>query len=102
MQPTVGPSQPVICFITKGEYSLQQLDDVNLRKLEKLTKDAPDCADAVRWIRQNRDKFKMEVLEPPVLSLNIPDKKYAKAIEACFSKNQLRVRCPNSDVGEVP
>jgi hypothetical protein len=33
----------------------------------------------------------MEVFEPPFISLTVPDKKFASAIEACFNANQLKV-----------
>ena len=33
----------------------------------------------------------MQVFEPPVLSVNVQDKRYADAIEACFSNNDMKV-----------
>lgn len=35
----------------------------------------------------------MEVFEPPLVSLTVPDKKYTNAVEACFNANQLKVCC---------
>ena len=72
---------------------LQSLDDANVRKLKELEKWDKDCHDAIIWLRKdcNKQKFRMEVFEPPFISLTVPDKKYVNAIEACFNANQLKV-----------
>ena len=70
---------------------LKKLDDERHRKLESLRKEDKDCADAVAWLRNNQDKFKMEVFEPPMLSCSVPDQRYTSAVEACFGFTQLRV-----------
>jgi structural maintenance of chromosomes protein 5 len=66
---------------------------VGERKLENLKRWDKDSYDAVMWLRQaeNRDKFKAPIIEPPCLCLNVPDKRFANAIEACFNANQLKV-----------
>ncbi|KAH9927340.1 P-loop containing nucleoside triphosphate hydrolase protein [Fomitopsis serialis] len=69
---------------------LKQLDDVSHRKLESLSKWDRDCGDAVRWLRQNQQKFKMEVFEPPMLSCTVPDNRFVNAVEACFGASQLK------------
>ncbi|GLB34268.1 putative P-loop containing nucleoside triphosphate hydrolase protein [Lyophyllum shimeji] len=69
---------------------LKKLDDVNVRKLQSLYKWDMACHDAVLWLRKNRHLFKMEVFEPAVLTLNVPDKRYVNAVEASFSSWQLR------------
>jgi hypothetical protein len=46
----------------------------------------------VVWLRGNKTKFKMEVFEPPVLSMTVPDRKFADPVEACFNVNQMKVR----------
>lgn len=48
----------------------------------------------VVWIRNNRHRFKLEVFEPPAISLNVPDRRFADAVEAAFNGNQLRVSNP--------
>ncbi|EGO27756.1 hypothetical protein SERLADRAFT_354935 [Serpula lacrymans var. lacrymans S7.9] len=76
---------------------LKKLDDEKHRKLQNLSKWDKDCADAVAWLRNNQNKFKMEVFEPPVICLTVPDKRYTNAVEACFNANQLKtlvVQCP--------
>lgn len=71
---------------------MKQLDDqahVKLRALEQWDR---DCADTVKWLRENRHRFKMEVFEPPMLSLQVPNKNFASAVETLFSANDMRVR----------
>ena len=60
-------------------------------KLMHLQRWDRDCGETVLWLRQNRHRFKMDVFEPPVLSVNVQDKRYADAIEACFSNNDMKV-----------
>ncbi|EMD40340.1 hypothetical protein CERSUDRAFT_44956, partial [Gelatoporia subvermispora B] len=69
---------------------LRQLDDVSHRKLEALARWDRDCADTVRWLRENRHRFKMEIFEPPTLSVTVPDRRYVSAVENCFSGDQMR------------
>ncbi|KAL4076371.1 hypothetical protein J3A83DRAFT_2194372 [Scleroderma citrinum] len=76
--------------IADAHDQLKKLDDERHRKLESLRKDDKDCADAVAWLRNNQDRFKMEVFEPPMISCNVPDKRYTNAVEACFGFTQLR------------
>lgn len=52
--------------------------------------------DAIVWLRDNKDKFKMEVFEPPYMCLTIPDRRYVDALEACFNPIQLKV-CESSE-----
>ena len=73
---------------------LSQLEDNDHRKLDKLGRWDPDCADTVVWLRANKHRFRMEVFEPPALSVNVPDKKYAAAIESLFNANDMRVSSP--------
>ncbi|KAG9317772.1 hypothetical protein JVU11DRAFT_1992 [Chiua virens] len=69
---------------------LQRLDDVRHRKLENLRKWDPHHAEAVSWLRNNQNKFKMEVFEPPMICCSVPDKRFTNAVEACFNVNQLK------------
>ncbi|KZT70296.1 P-loop containing nucleoside triphosphate hydrolase protein [Daedalea quercina L-15889] len=69
---------------------LKQLDDASHRKLDSLSRWDRDCGDAVRWLRSNRDKFRMEVFEPPMLSCAVPDNRFVHAVEACFGASQLK------------
>lgn len=68
------------------------MQDLAERKLVELQKADRDSADAVRWLRENQHRFKMQVMEPPMLALSVPDHRYSDAIESCLSWNQMRVR----------
>jgi hypothetical protein len=50
-----------------------------------------DTYDAIIWVRNNRDLFRMEVFETPYMRLSVKDQKYTNAVEACFNANQLKV-----------
>ncbi|KAF9528049.1 P-loop containing nucleoside triphosphate hydrolase protein [Crepidotus variabilis] len=73
-----------------AEKSMKELDNVDTQRLEAMARWDIDTADAIRWVRDNRDKFKMEVFETPFMRLTIPDKKFADAVEACFNSNQIK------------
>jgi hypothetical protein len=70
---------------------LKKLDDVDVRKLQALQRWDPDTHDAILWLRENRHRFKMEVLEPPIMVLTVPDKRFVNAVESCFNAQQLKV-----------
>lgn len=69
---------------------MHQLDNHDHQKLEALRRFDPDCADVVQWLRSNRDRFRMEIFEPAILCVTVPNRSYADAVEACFSHAQLR------------
>lgn len=71
--------------------SLKQLDDASTRKLQQFERWDRDHADAVRWLRANQNKFEKEIFEPPILSVSIPDKRYADAVESFFNQNTMKV-----------
>ncbi|KAH7912946.1 hypothetical protein BJ138DRAFT_1147123 [Hygrophoropsis aurantiaca] len=77
--------------INNALNELKKLDDERHRKLQNLGQWDSDCADAVAWLRNNLDKFKMEVFEPPMICCTVPDKRFTNAVEACFNANQLKV-----------
>ncbi|KAJ7095537.1 hypothetical protein C8R44DRAFT_813419 [Mycena epipterygia] len=74
-----------------GQRQLQELSNHDSVKLNNLHRWAPDIADAVRWVRQNKDKFKMEVFEPPVLSVTVPQQHFAAGVESCFNMSSLQM-----------
>jgi hypothetical protein len=51
----------------------------------------------IHWLRKNGHRFRMEIIEPAVVSLTVPNKNYVNAVEACFNGTQLRVRCSLSE-----
>ncbi|KAF9236197.1 P-loop containing nucleoside triphosphate hydrolase protein [Melanogaster broomeanus] len=76
--------------ISDSMNQLNRLDDERHRKLENLRSWDRDHADAVAWLRNNQNKFKMEVFEPPMISCSVPDKRFTNAVESCFNVNQLK------------
>ncbi|KDQ64067.1 hypothetical protein JAAARDRAFT_116577 [Jaapia argillacea MUCL 33604] len=83
--------------VDSGLKGLRDLDDVSARKLQHLAGIDRDCADTIRWLRENRHRFKLEIIEPAIISLTIPDKSFMNAVEACFNFHQLKTfvaQCP--------
>ncbi|KAK0457748.1 uncharacterized protein EV420DRAFT_1687453 [Desarmillaria tabescens] len=76
--------------LQQSQEELRRLDNVEVRKLQMLSRWDRDTADAVTWYRNNKDKFKMEVFEPPYLSVNVPDRAFASAVEMAFSANNMK------------
>ena len=71
---------------------LQQLDNVDHQRLVNLRRMDADTADAIAWLRNNRDKFKMEVFEPACISARVTEMRYVDQVEACINFNQFKVR----------
>lgn len=71
---------------------LARLDNVAHQKLDKLGRWDRGCADAVEWLRQNRNEFRMEIFEPPILSCTVPDYRFTDAVESCINAGAFRVR----------
>ncbi|KAI9462755.1 P-loop containing nucleoside triphosphate hydrolase protein [Russula earlei] len=76
--------------VAEGERALKQLDDVSHRKLQNLAQHDPDCAAVITWLRANKHRFCMEIMEPAVISLTVPNKDYVHAVEACFTATQFK------------
>ncbi|KAI0340832.1 P-loop containing nucleoside triphosphate hydrolase protein [Trametopsis cervina] len=76
--------------IDEHNRRLKQLEDVSHRKLQALIQWDKDCGDTVAWLRQNRHRFKMEVFEPAMLSITIPNQSFSASVEACFGANDLK------------
>jgi hypothetical protein len=62
-----------------------------VQKLRALERWNSDCAEAVRWVKANRDKFRMEIMLPACLSCAVPKEEYLDAVESLFSANSLQV-----------
>ena len=70
---------------------ITRLKDKSHQRINQLRSWDRDCADVIGWLREHRHLFRQEVFEPAIVSLSIPDQRYADAIEACFNANQLKV-----------
>lgn len=77
--------------MTCATQRLKKLDDVNVRKLQALAKWDQATHDAVLWLRNHKQLFKMEVIEPSLLCLTVPNKNYVQAVEACFHGSLIKV-----------
>ena len=77
--------------LTFRPHRLKKQDNADVQKLNSLAKWDQDTHDAILWVRQNRNLFKMEVFETPFMRLNVKDKRYTNAVEACINSSQLRV-----------
>ncbi|EIW76265.1 P-loop containing nucleoside triphosphate hydrolase protein [Coniophora puteana RWD-64-598 SS2] len=86
----VDESEKHRSIIGRAQDEFKKLEDERHRKLQRLGQWDKDHADAVIWLRNNHEKFKMEVFEPPMISCSVPDGRYINAVEACFSANQLK------------
>ena len=69
---------------------LKKLDDILERKLKNMQKWDPDTFQVISWLRKTQHRFRKPILEPPAIVVNVPDKKFVDAVEACFSSPQLR------------
>ena len=70
---------------------LKRLADDSYRKLQNLAQHDSDCAEVINWLRLNKHRFRMEIIEPAAVSLTVPNKDYVHAVEACFNNTQLKV-----------
>ncbi|KAI0677714.1 P-loop containing nucleoside triphosphate hydrolase protein [Trametes maxima] len=70
--------------------NLQQLDNQTHQKLEQLKRFDRDCGDVVEWLRKNPNRFRMEIFEPALLCVTVPNRNFMDAVESCFGGSQLR------------
>jgi hypothetical protein len=74
------------------QRQLERLNSVEHQKLEKVRKWDKNIAEAVEWLRGNQDRFQMEVMEPPCMTVRVKDSRYADHLDTCFSTSQMKVR----------
>ena len=67
--------------IEDSQKQLNNLDSVDHQKLQVLQRFHRDTADAVLWLRANKSKFKMDIIEPALMTLTVPDRRYQAAVE---------------------
>ncbi|KAF8885790.1 P-loop containing nucleoside triphosphate hydrolase protein [Infundibulicybe gibba] len=76
--------------LESANAELKKMDDVNNRKLQSIRQWDSQIHDAILWLRDNKHRFKMQVFEPPLMCLTVPDGRYVDAVESCFSQAQLK------------
>ncbi|GJE87507.1 structural maintenance of chromosomes protein [Phanerochaete sordida] len=69
---------------------LQQLDNADAQKLDSLVRWHRDTGETVKWLRENQHRFKMPILEPPMLSCTVPNRQFVNSVEALFGPNDLQ------------
>lgn len=74
-------------------FRLKKLDNVLELKLQNMHNWDRDTHAVILWLRKNQHRFKMPILEPPAILVNVPNKAFGDAVEACFNSAQLRVSC---------
>uniref|UniRef100_A0A8C1NRS8 Structural maintenance of chromosomes protein 5 n=1 Tax=Cyprinus carpio TaxID=7962 RepID=A0A8C1NRS8_CYPCA len=68
----------------------RSLDDMMKVKEDKLRTRFRDTYTALKWLRDNRDRFEGNVYEPMMLVINVRDSRHAKYIESHIPLNDLR------------
>ncbi len=78
--------------IKRTQAEINSLKDKNNARLMNLRSGDMDCFRAVEWLRQNRQLFKGNVHEPPLLSLEVQDdrQEFTDAIERFISWGSLK------------
>ncbi|KAF7317180.1 Purine nucleoside phosphorylase [Mycena chlorophos] len=74
-----------------AKENLRGLNSLAGRKLENFARWDPAGGEAVRWLRNNKQLFRMEVFEPPALSVSVSDPSFAHAVESCFGGAAMRM-----------
>ncbi|CAK9780717.1 unnamed protein product [Cutaneotrichosporon oleaginosum] len=69
--------------INMNRLSQDEADNINVeaQRRREVFRSDPSIEFAVKWIESNQDRLREPVLYPPVISLNVPDKRYARLIE---------------------
>ncbi|KAF9076995.1 P-loop containing nucleoside triphosphate hydrolase protein [Rhodocollybia butyracea] len=73
-----------------SRFSIRQLDSVEHQKLQAMQRFSRDTADAIKWIRDNKAHFRMEIIEPALLTLTVPDRRYQAAVENVLSGSNFK------------
>ncbi|KAF8634626.1 hypothetical protein AX15_000803 [Amanita polypyramis BW_CC] len=73
-----------------AQAELKKLDDILERKLQNMHNWDRDTHAVILWLRKNQHRFKMPILEPPAILVNVPNKSFVDPVEACFNSAQLR------------
>uniref|UniRef100_A0A1X7TUS7 Structural maintenance of chromosomes protein 5 n=1 Tax=Amphimedon queenslandica TaxID=400682 RepID=A0A1X7TUS7_AMPQE len=75
--------------ITRCREELDAINDVYKQRLEMLSRKDRDAYSALKWLKENKSKFKRPVYEPILTLLRIKDMNYASQIESFFSGRDL-------------
>ena len=56
-------------FFLEQKSKLRGIEDVDRQRLSQLSDHYKDVHDAIVWLRQNRDKFRANIYEPPAIAV---------------------------------
>jgi chromosome segregation ATPase len=70
----------------KSRY-LRNLNDETNQKTERLRKAHPQVHQAMEWVKKNQNLFKHEIHNPPILQVNIKDRKYIPLLEGACGRH---------------
>ncbi|KAK7202744.1 P-loop containing nucleoside triphosphate hydrolase protein [Myxozyma melibiosi] len=68
---------------------LTSLNSVDVQRLARVEKIDKDTWEAIKWLRQNKNLFKEEIYEPPIMSLRVKDASLTYAVESVAKRNTL-------------
>ncbi len=57
-----------------------------------------ESASVVEWLRNNRNLFKMEIMEPAVLTVNVPQAHFKDSVEAVLKAQNMKVCGASNDI----
>ncbi|KDR84246.1 hypothetical protein GALMADRAFT_703330 [Galerina marginata CBS 339.88] len=73
--------------LKQREAELKQEDNADNQKLNSMSRWDKATFQAIKWLRANRNLFKMEVFETPFMRVTVKDKNFTNAVEACFGSH---------------
>ncbi|KAG6844359.1 hypothetical protein H0H87_007540 [Tephrocybe sp. NHM501043] len=76
--------------LQNAQQDLQRLEDMGNVKMQNLQRWDKNTHAAVLWLRSHKHLFQMEVFEPAVLSVSVPNKQFVNAVEAGINGMQFR------------
>ncbi|XP_045540053.1 structural maintenance of chromosomes protein 5 [Papilio machaon] len=71
------------------QNKINNLENVDAKRLEVLRAYSEDCYKAVMWLRDNKHMFSRPVYEPMMLEINFTDAKFARYLEATVPARDL-------------
>ncbi|KAF9516831.1 hypothetical protein BS47DRAFT_1340449 [Hydnum rufescens UP504] len=71
---------------------LHGITNQQARRIQDLKRWDPATGTVAEWLAQpdTQSKFKMQVFQPPYISVTIPDARYQAAVEGCLSSGQIK------------
>ncbi|PHH50504.1 Structural maintenance of chromosomes protein 5 [Ceratocystis fimbriata CBS 114723] len=84
-----GPMESKRTEKAKLENNLRALDTQQGQRMNLLRRLSPDAKAGWEWLESNKDRFKMEVFGPAMLTCSVKNERYADQVEALLAKSDL-------------